>query len=340
MSKGIAVVDIGSTGIRVLVAKVSEGRGPQIIAKADVVCKGAVKNLEIENTEEISQSLKRILSRIKDQTGLVIKSAYFNISGDKVSFMPNTDSIVISSNEDELAENSVTNKTIGMLLDRIASVELYEDEMLIDVLPRQYYVAYGDGRFDTKVNDPAGLNCSKIKADADVIVGKSSYMENVKTCAANAGIEVDGFITFSFAMPKVLPESLLNSPDGSEQSVLVIDIGGNATEYVLYYKGMPYTVGAIPVGGANITNDVAVVLNISPSEAEQLKQDYSLADDELVTNDIDVEIYPLDVGVKDVVKVSYIVQIMQARIINIFDGVADELADEGIDSSLIDSIVL
>ena len=35
MSKGIAVIDVGTTGVRVLVAKVSEGRAPQIIAKAD-----------------------------------------------------------------------------------------------------------------------------------------------------------------------------------------------------------------------------------------------------------------------------------------------------------------
>ena len=51
MSKGISVIDIGTTGVRVLVAKVTEGREPQIITKADVVCKNAIKNMKERDDE-------------------------------------------------------------------------------------------------------------------------------------------------------------------------------------------------------------------------------------------------------------------------------------------------
>lgn len=342
MSKGISVIDIGTTGVRVLVAKVSEGRAPQIIAKADVVCKNAIKNMAIENTEDITAAIKKALKRIKDQTGLIIKSAYFCISGDKINFMPNSDSIIVNADDvDEAEETVVTGKTIGMLLDRIASVELYEDEMLVDVLPRQFYVSYSDGTSDAKVSDPTDLNCAKIRADADVIIGKGDYMDTVKKCAAEAGIEVDGFIPYVFAVPYIMPEELKDLFEtNSEKSILVIDIGGGITEYALYYKGAPYTAGALPVGGLSLTNDLAVVLNISAGDAEQIKLDYPLADDALVSNDIDVEISPLDTGVKEEVKVSYIVQIMKARIESILDNVAVSLEEEGIMSSLIDTVVL
>ncbi|MBE7065735.1 MAG: cell division protein FtsA [Ruminococcaceae bacterium] len=342
MSKGISVIDIGTTGVRVLVAKIAEGRSPQIIAKADVVCKNAVKNMTIENTEAVSSAIEKALRRIKDQTGLIIKSAYFGISGDKISFMPNSDAITVNDDHSEDAEeNIVTGRTIGTLLDRIASVDLYADEMLIDVLPRQFYVSYDDGTNDAKVSDPTGLNCSKIRADADIIIGKGDYMDIVKRCAEGAGIEVDGFVPYVFTVPYIVPDDMKDYfSEKSDKSVLVIDIGGGITEYALYYKGAPYTVGALPVGGLNLTNDLAVVLNITPSDAEQIKLDYPLADDALVTNDIDVELSPIDAAEKEIVKVSYIVQIMKARIESILDNVAAELEDEGIMSSLIDTVIL
>lgn len=343
MSRGISVIDIGTTGVRVLVAKVSEGRAPQIIAKADVVCKNAVKNMCIEDVTAVSNAISKALKKIKDQTGLVIKSAYFGINGDKISFMPNSDMITVNSGDTDNAEEDtvVTGRTIGVLLDQIAAVDLYEDEMLLDVLPRQFYVSYNDGTVDAKVSDPSGLNCTKIRADADIIIGKGDYMNTVKLCAEGAGIEVDGFIPYAFAFPHVAPDTLSDCfDDSAEKSILVIDIGGGVTEYALYYKGAPYCVGALPVGGLSLTNDLAVVLNISVGEAEQIKLDYPLADDNLVTNDIDVEISPLDTGVKEVVKVSYIVQIMRARIESILDNVATSLEDEGVMSSLIDTVVL
>lgn len=342
MSKGIAVIDIGTTGVRVLVAKVAEGRAPQIIAKADVVCKNAVKNMNIENPEAVSSAISKALKRIKDQTGLIIKSAYFGVSGEKISFMPNSDIIVVNDEDvSEEGENVVTGRTIGTLLEQIASVDLYEDEVLLDVYPKQFYVFYNEGNTCAKVSDPTGLNCSRIKADADVIVGKGEYMSTVRQCAADAGVEVDGFIPYAFTVPYIVPADMADDySDTSDKSSLVIDIGGGITEYVLYYKGTPYTVGALPVGGLNLTNDLAVVLNIAPSDAEQIKLDYPLADDTLVTNDIDVEINPVDTAEKEIVKVSYIVQIMKARIENILDSVAAELEEEGIMSSLIDNVVL
>ena len=58
--------------------------------------------------------------------------------------MPNRDAITVNDEgADDAEENVVTGRTIGMLLDRIASVDLYEDEMLIDVYPRQFFVSYG-----------------------------------------------------------------------------------------------------------------------------------------------------------------------------------------------------
>ena len=103
--------------------------------------------------------------------------------------------------------------------------------------------------------------------------------------------------------------------DEEEQSTLLVDVGGQVTEYVIYYKGKPFLFGAVPVGGDSITNDLAQVFKISLSEAETIKKDYPLATLEVLSNNIDVAIFSLESGTR-ILKLQ-IVEVMQARIENI-----------------------
>lgn len=324
MSKHIAVLDIGTTGVRILAGKVNDRGLPQIIAKVDVSCKG-LKKCAVEDESAIIDSIKAALRRIKDQTGLVICSVYASIQGANLSFMRNTDSIAIPTEEPE-----ITYQQLGKLLDKVASIETYEDEKLVDVVPIKYFLDN-----ETQVNDPTGLAAETLRVEANVVLGKQEYIKQITSCINAAGLSVDGFIPSCVAMRWALP-----SEEEKAKSVLMIDVGGSATDYTLYYKGRPYAIGSIPVGGQHITNDLSLVLHISPTEAETVKRDYPLACVDLVSNNVDVAVFSLDKGVQDVRKVSEIVEVMQARIENLFEVVAEKLEEEDIQISRVDYIMV
>lgn len=62
---------------------------------------------------------------------------------------------------------------------------------------------------------------------------------------------------------------------------LVIDLGAGTTDYALFSHDHVYIAGVVPVGGAHLTNDLALGLRLTLKQAEKLKLQYGRA---LVSN--------------------------------------------------------
>ena len=324
MSKNIAVLDIGTSGVRILAAKVNEGGLPHIVAKAVIPCRG-LRKFVIYDREVLVRAIGQAVSRIQEQTGILIRSAYVSVQNHYVKFMNNSASVSLSDEGQE-----ITYRDLAVLLDKAASVEMYEDELLLDVSPLKYTI-----NEEAQVNDPLGLTASTLRVDADVIIGDTNYIDDLRDCIEDAGLAVDGFVPSAIAMAGLMPEYTEDA-----KSTLLIDVGGSVTDYTLYYKGKPYAIGALPVGGDNISSDLAQVFHISPNEAEALKRDYPLASVSLVSNNIDIAIHSLETGEQEIIKVEQPVQVMQARIEEIFSMVAQSLGRDNINIGAVDRVIV
>lgn len=322
MMKYIAVLDLGTTGVRVLVAKITESGATHIIAKSSVPCRG-VRKFRIENEVEITDAVRKVIRRIREQTDIIVKSVYVSLYGSYVGYIKNTASVDIDGED-----GTVTGLHIATLLDKVESIELYENEFLVGAVPMRYLI-------DNKIPaaSPLGMQAQSLRVDAQVLTADLNFVNEISDCIKAAGLDIDGFIPLSVAMRGLLPES-----DG-EQSTLLIDVGGTETEFCVYFKKTVYYASAIPVGGDNITADVAQVLNIRREEAESLKRDYCIADTELVTNNVDVAIFSLSSNQQELIKAQNIVEIMQARIEDILTIIKNKLESEDIQTDLIDRVI-
>ena len=84
-------------------------------------------------------------------------------------------------------------------------------------------------------------------------------------------------------------------------------------------------------GGDNITNDIAVVLDISEEEADKLKRQYGLALKSFIDNDNDIILNTCKSEAKSkVIKSSELIAIMEARIEEIFSLVNRDISTQGI----------
>ncbi|MBR6934605.1 MAG: cell division protein FtsA [Clostridia bacterium] len=336
MNEYIAVMDIGTTGVRLLVAKVGTNGKPHIVARDYSVCHG-IRKFKIENAAEVTESIRKVLRRIREKTEIIVRSAYVSISGAHVKYVKNVDSINIApvySEDGDFGPGTepgvVTGNDVAALLDKVEGTELYDNEYLLGAVPIRFTLDDG-----LQTTSPIGIKASNLRVDAQLLIAENTYVEAVSECVRAAGLEIDGFIPLSVAV-----RALLTACPDPDASTLFIDMGGFATEFCVFYKGNIYYASALPVGGGTITGDIAQVLNVRREEAELLKCDYQIADASLVTNDVDVAIGSLADGKSRVVKCSEIVGIMQARIEDIFGIIRERLDVDEIDTSFIDRVVL
>ena len=137
-------------------------------------------------------------------------------------------------------------------------------------------------------------------------------------------------------MPTALAErNLMLDTNELFDNVMLLDIGAGNTE-IGVFEGNTFTyTNTIPLGGDNITNDISLVLNISEDEAEKLKKQYGLALKSFIDNDNEIMLNTCkDESRNKVIKSSELIEIIEARIEEIFAIVNKDITKENVKSNI------
>jgi cell division protein FtsA len=95
-------------------------------------------------------------------------------------------------------------------------------------------------------------------------------MRNLAKCIQQIGIDVEGLVFSGLASS----ESTLTETE-KELGVALVDIGGGTTDVTLFVDGSIAHSVVIPIGGKNITNDLAIGIRGSLEDAEKIKLELS-----------------------------------------------------------------
>jgi cell division protein FtsA len=170
----------------------------------------------------------------------------------------------------------------------------------------------------TGVKDPVGMTGIRLEVDAHIIQGLSTHLRNISKVVFRTGVDIDDIVLSVLAAS----EAVLSRRQ-KELGVCLLSIGGMTTSLAVFEEGDLLSTAVLPVGGAHITNDIAIGLRTSIDLAEIVKREYGSASAAKVTRKDEVsmaEIAPLETGV---FSRRYVAEIIQARLEEIF-----ELADK------------
>ena len=133
-------------------------------------------------------------------------------------------------------------------------------------------------------------------------------------------------------MPVTLAErNLILDVNELNDNVMILDIGAGNTEIGIFEGSSFVYTNTVPLGGDNITNDIALVLNISEEEAEKLKRQYGLALKSFIDNDNDILLNTVRGENRNkTIKSSELIEIMEARIEEIFSLVNKDITLQNI----------
>ena len=151
---------------------------------------------------------------------------------------------------------------------------------------------------------------------------------NVSTVIENAHLEIAGKTFSSYASGLAC---LVD--DERELGATVIDMGGGTTSIASFRHGYPVYFASLPVGGNNVTNDIAYGLTTSFSHAERLKTLHGCAFLSSQDNEETINVYPVgeedDSCIKQIPRAE-LISIITPRIEETFEIVNRKLAEAGL----------
>lgn len=124
-----------------------------------------------------------------------------------------------------------------------------------------------------------------------------------------------------------------------ENGVLLVDIGSSTTNLVVFDEGDLIHVAVLPVGGNNITNDLAIGLKVDLDIAEKVKLEHAVAHSDFRRGKEDTVVVTVD-GEKHEFATADIDMIVDARLEELFEQITAELKKVGKVAKLPGGIVL
>ena len=182
------------------------------------------------------------------------------------------------------------------------------------------------------VEDPRGMVCDQLSARLHLVDAAQTSLRNLGACLLRCDLEVEELVSAPFAAGLA---TLVE--DEKRLGATVIDMGGGTTTMAVFGDGHLLHTAQLPVGGWNVTNDLARGLSTPLVHAERLK---TLHGGVLSAPDDEREWLPVPLVGEDE---DHIARIPRAMVVNIvrprleetFELAKDRLAAAGLSPDMI-----
>ena len=320
----IVGIDIGTSKVSLVIGEVNNFNQIEIICSSSYKCTG-IKKTKIINEEEVSNSLVKVLDKIEDESGLRVNSAYVTIPGKYTTIVQNS---ITKEARDKYSGISLRDVQTAIM--QVKDIDIPEGKVSIDIVPDKFILDTGK-----TTEDPVGSLSSSFTLKAQIILADKEYVRQISSIFKKAGIDVDGLVPTTLAQ-----RNLILDNNELHDNVMILDMGAGNTDIGVFEGSSYLYTNTIPLGGNSITNDIALVLNISEEEADKLKKQYGLALKSFIDNDNDILLNTFKGENRNkTIKSSELIEIIEARIEEIFSLVNKDITNQGI-KTRINNVIL
>lgn len=322
----VAAVDLGTTKVVIAVAAKAEKNKVEIVAMKELSSKGVIKG-DLRNMEQAAATLRDVKNRIEEQLGLTLHEVFIGISGQHIK-CNRTSGYVFVHNSDSMV-SEVTVADVERLKDEMHNSSVPLGQTIITVLPQTYTL---DDEVD--ISEPVGMEGKRLEAKFNIITGEDAAIERIRRCFSRVGLEVQGVML----QPLASSDAVL-SEDEKELGVAVVDIGGGTTDLCIYHDKVIRHIAVLPIGGNVINNDIKSY-GILERHVEKLKTTFGEAVAEKAADQKYINIPSISGQAPKEIAVRALAGIIEARMYDIIDFVAEQIEKSGYKGKLGAGIVI
>ncbi len=259
----ICTLDIGSSKIVASVALVKNKRIASIFF--EIMPSKGIKKGTVCDSIELTGAISKTLKTLRAKSGINIKYIYTNISGQDILTKHSRAIIPLA----ERGNKVITESDIFNVIEQARILGSSLEEEIIHQVPFSYNI-------DSKnsILNPLGLYSHRLEVDLFLICGKLASIQNLSRVINQAGYEIKSLFFSGLATSRIVLNQELK-----EGLNVLCDIGSDITELLFFFNGTLKDIRVLPVGGDDLTDQLAQELKIPSELAEDVKKTYGLIGD-------------------------------------------------------------
>jgi len=251
----ICCIDIGSSKICTLVASVREKTVTKIIG-AGVVPSAGVEKGVVSDLVSARRAIEESLAKA-ERTAPKVERAWIGFSGRHIRSLNNRVPVTIGHPKHLVTSAAVRRGAIA-----VQKLNFPEDRRMLPPILRQHFL---DG---IGIKNPVGMHGFRLDVEAHIITAGEAYLQNLENCLRQVRVSIEGLV----ANPVAASEAVL-TPEDKEEGVVLADIGGGTTDIAVFREGGLWHTSVLPIGGIQVSRDIAAGLGIPIGVAERLKEE-------------------------------------------------------------------
>lgn len=249
-------IDVGTKNVRCVIGYIdADGDAPKIVGVGTAPNSGMRKGI-VTNLAGPAEAIDTALGAAERMSGHQVKTAVLSVNGSHLTSTKADGMITVGT-----TDNEVTPGDIVRLEDMATTGKIAQNREILEIVAHSYRL---DGQDNIK--DPIGMTGTRLEIKANVVSGLLPHITNLQKLAEMAKVEV------SSVVPAVLASAqAVLTENQRENGVAVLDIGAATTGVAVFEEGDLQYLSVIPLGGQNVTNDLAIGLRTDLEIAESVK---------------------------------------------------------------------
>lgn len=250
-------IDVGTQAIRVVISEWREGDQFPTVLGIGIAHTSGLRHGYIIHLEEAKRSIRKALDEAERLAKIEVRSAVLSIGGISLESSTASASLAISR-----AENTVTSQDLRKVVS-LSEKELPDapNRKIIHVVPIKYKL---DGK--DILGRATGREGNKLEVKTLFITCLEQHLQDLITAVEELGVEVHDVVAAPIAASLVTL-----SKKQKTAGCALLNIGAETMSVVVFENDVPVTLHVFPIGGTDITNDIALGLKVPLEEAENIK---------------------------------------------------------------------
>jgi cell division protein FtsA len=252
----IAGLDVGTGHIKLLVARPKEDQsGFDVVCQLKEASYGVRKGVVVDS-EKVSRTIQILLNRAREETGEKISAVFTNIGGSHLYCTSSRGMIAVSRADQKVSELDITR-----VIESAKTVSLPSNSEIMEVYPKEFMLDNSGG-----IKNVIGMHGGRLEVEAMILAGFSPYVSNLSQAVLACNLQVLDVVPSCLASA----DAVLNLKQ-KELGTAILDIGFGTSELAVFEEGELSHLAVVPIGSANITNDIAIGLKTDIDTAEAIK---------------------------------------------------------------------